>query len=602
MNHYNQHEFGGKDLPKKLSMYFSPGEVLLFKVKNISDRTIEWIFFFGMLGPFIFMFLFFGLFTNFDPIIWLIPILIIIPVCMLISRPFKNDQVLVMTDKRIYLYTKTQKSDSIESIYFPILRAVIFRKRKILERIKGRGTIDFISLDSKTSKISINNVPNITDCQKIIESILYVYGNLQERWDHIKMQLDFQFPYSIAISDDGLEQIRTRNQRLNIYLAIILGITIMCALLFYYYLPVIAITICIIMMGVIISLIPLSEKYISQKGKLPKTSILSFDSERITLTTNNTPIYFPITPETGLNYYKITQLMGRFSFRPEEYKYTHVQWDTDQLGLIIQSSYDGPSAITFGPIDKFPEIFELFFCYFINWKGEHNLLLSKDDLIKLEGVEPITIFEERKGDLTTITPPIKISDERFQQISSLSYELQSEINPFLEPEEKIIIYFKPRIAPTIRIITLILSLIGISFGIISTISFPIYLVGFPLSNFILYPSITAFVFNIPYILGEHLINNSIYIFTNKKLILKYSKSYVTNHHVNLSAILRRNKKQIYNIELSLKNPVKNIPFTIRCLMALKYNIYNRPTIIVPEVPYNNNLLEQINYLRDNPFQ
>jgi hypothetical protein len=115
------------------------------------------------------------------------------------------------------------------------------------------------------------------------------------------------------------------------------------------------------------------------------------------------------------------------------------------------------------------------------------------------------------------------------------------------------------------------------------------------------PSIILAVFSILYISGEHLLKYSTYIFTNKKLIIKYPKSYITNYHVNLAAILRRDKKRIYNIELSLKNPIKGTPFLIRCLMALKYNIMNKPTILVPEVPYDNNLSEQINYLRDNPY-
>ncbi|MHA1265484.1 MAG: hypothetical protein ACTSRS_09640 [Candidatus Helarchaeota archaeon] len=587
-----------RSLPQKLMLYFSPDETPLFKIRSSADKELDLFFGLAFMAAFVAMFLFFGLFFKFFLILWLIiPVVIIGILCIWKNPVFKSEQLLLLTNKRVYLYLKRHSYETVDSANFSDLKAVIYRKRRFLDRNENVGTIDFIAQDHKTAKFSINHVSEIRDCQRIIESILYTYGGFQERWAKIKLKLDFEFPYTCYISKDGLERISRRHKRLNMYLGIIWGITLGITWVVYLYFPYLFISGLIIMLGGTFTFLILTEKYLLRKRSVRSTDTLTLEPQKVSYSTESGSLAIRLTPETCLDAQKLTQIMGALSFKTEEVKYKQIKWYEDDLAFQIKPSYDSNLEISFGPVAAFPDIYELLFCYIINWKGEQNYLLSKEQIFQLEKQELDSISIEIKKLFATKTPAI-VAPEDLAGISPEEYEyLYSYLYPFLTSDEEIKVVYSPKINTLIRFLISELSIIGILVGIFLIFFRPFdFLAGFIPELLIMFSSMSL-IFNIIYIFGETTLKNSVFIFTTHKLIITYPKSQTILDYDNIASIVRKDKKKIYNIELNLRNPIKSIPLSVRWLMALKYNILNKPTVLVPEVSQDNDLIEQINFLR-----
>ncbi|HUX98667.1 MAG TPA: hypothetical protein VMV49_03880 [Candidatus Deferrimicrobium sp.] len=595
-------------LPHKMTMYFSPDETPLFRVRNAQNRTPGIFFIIPIIVSLLVVLIIFATVISFSFILVImifIPVLLIGFMFLVFHSVLKSQQLLLLTNKRIYLYTKRQKFENIDTLNFSDLKAIIYRKRRFLERKDNTGTIDFIGQEYKTALITINDVQEIRQCQRIIESILYEYGGFKERWDEIKEKSQYNFPYNFKISADGLNILLKRNSRLNLYLMIIYTATLLSIILFYIFVPSIISFLTLIMVififfvGVLISVPVLSEKYLLKRRPSPSNAILRLDSERISISDNPYPASIPLNPETSLNYLKLTHMMGKASYKREEYKYMLLDWYEDNLALQIKPSYDSNLAITFGPVNNFPDIYDLLFCYFINWKGERNHLLSKEQIFQLEKQEIDAFSVEIKKQFATGTSAILVPEEILEPIEENLYQ---SFYHLIEPDEKILLSYKPLMNLTGRLLFCSLSIIGIIFGISCTYIFPMWIFSqLFIAIIILMWSIFALVFNSIEFLGENTLKNAVFIFTNKKIVIKFPKSYTIVYYSDIATVLRKDKKKFYNIELNLKHPIKTIPFSVRILMTLKYNIIQKPTILIPEVPQGDKLIEKINYIREDSF-
>ncbi len=607
MERVNDDARANESLPQKLVLYFSPDEAPLFRIRSVADKSLDLLFGVPIIAAFVVMFLIMGVAFGVPSLLYfIIPVLILGSLCLWKNPLFKSQQLLVLTNNRVYLYLKRHSYENIDSAKFSDLKAVIYRKRKILERGRDVGTIDFISQEHKTAKFSINNVPELKKCQRIIESILYTYGGFKDRWDKIKLNLDFEFPYTCKVSKEGLTRISRRDWHLNIYFGIIWGITLLVVVFFNLYVTNIAvigkviISGLIIVMGGIISIPSLSEKYVLRKRSSAPPDTLTLDPQRISYSTGKGPKTIRNTPQMCLNVHKITKIMGKFSAQREEPKFMQIQWFEDDLTFEIKPSPESDVGIQFGPIDAFPSIYELIFCYIINWKGEQNYLLSKEQLFRLEKQEIDKITVEIKKEFATKTSAILPSVDLTEAPVENQKYLYSYLYEVLEPDEDVQVTYTPKMNLTRRMIYMEIAVIGLVIGILFYMFKPFeFISDYGIEPMIIIMSIVLFVFNFLEFFGENILKNSLFIFTNQQLIIKYANSYTFVDYDNIAAILRKDKKKTYNIELSLRTPIKTIPFMVRCLMALKYNIMNKPTILLPEVPRDNNLIDQINFIREN---
>lgn len=113
----------------------------------------------------------------------------------------------------------------------------------------------------------------------------------------------------------------------------------------------------------------------------------------------------------------------------------------------------------------------------------------------------------------------------------------------------------------------------------------VFILGFALwilgnltsNNLMMVGSMLMAIISIPVIFctcctGDIFINKLFFIFTNKKIIWKYSKNYILVNYNNISSIIRREHKKTYDIELRFKKPLESSPFI------------NKDILSIPKVP------------------
>ena len=104
---------------------------------------------------------------------------------------------LLFTDKKIYFF----RPPLIDSLDLASLNAIVFFKKKS-QLDNDIGNIHFTPDHIISRKISytLSDVPDFKENRKLIESLVFVHANIQERYQHIRQKLQIQFPYTIEIS------------------------------------------------------------------------------------------------------------------------------------------------------------------------------------------------------------------------------------------------------------------------------------------------------------------------------------------------------------------------------------------------------------------
>ncbi|MFX1307907.1 MAG: hypothetical protein ACFFDG_13935 [Promethearchaeota archaeon] len=177
--------------------------------------------------------------------------------------------------------------------------------------------------------------------------------------------------------------------------------------------------------------------------------------------------------------------------------------------------------LEFGPLSNFTDLYEYFYCYFFVWKAKNGYFFTMDQLKDLS-IETKIIDQ---------TPKYKDFEKEFKgmeiDFKSSYNDIYQEIQNYLDSDEKIMLYYIPKKTP----------------------------------------------------------KHEIYIFTNKKVIFKYSRKYDISLYSNIGAIARHNAKQkTYGISLGLINSLKGIRY------------FNKYSINILKIPSENNLFEKLKYL------
>ncbi len=575
-------------------MYFSPEETPLFRIKSsqgiLFGSKIKYI----MIGLIIVMMLLvlYGTLRHNGPLeilILFIPLLGA-SIVLLLKFPFKIEHGLCITNRKIYLYSRLYQNLTVNTGDFSSIKAISFIRSKFRRADEDTGRIEFVMQDYDTKLHSITNIQNLSRCQRIIESILYEYGNIEQRWENVQKKTNFKFPYNLTISPDVLSDILKRQKRLNFYL--ILATVINCLLFPLLYLLLgflfgeleawqVQIIQYGIIFGFILSLtgslfILLLEKYKTKKNTSPINSKLSLNASQIEYSGEAFPIIIPMNEKICLGYKKIKEPFRKYP----------MNWMSDIDGLNIKSAYNSNIELIFGPLSNFPDLFEVFFCYFIMWKANQGFLFTKEQIADLEKIPFKEITEEREEIPSSEHISVQNIQEK-QDASTINYTaLFQSVQKYMDSDERIVLSHKPHVNLKQLYLKFVLSLMVFILG------WALWILGnLTSNNLMMVGSMLMAIFSIPVIFctcctGDIFINKSFFIFTSKKIIWKYSKNYILVNYNNISSIIRREHKKTYDIELRFKKPLESSPFI------------NKDILSIPKVLQGNTLIDQLNYLKE----
>ncbi|NVM31126.1 MAG: hypothetical protein HWN65_19975 [Candidatus Helarchaeota archaeon] len=380
-----QSESADESIPDNIIKRFSPTENLIFKVRNRSQERIDKIYRFLFIGIGIFYAIYIPVFIIFLEYINILSFLgILIPGCVALvaflgKTPMsQRDLSIYVTDRRIYLHIKRMKFEYVKEIAFSNLRALNYQRGKTLNGRVVNGNLNFITGKRRKEEELIDYIPEVTYCRKIIESALYNYGKIENRWESIKKKMKLQFPAKFKVSQEGLKFMSERYRQTTRYIVLDILITLGIAYIFYIILPSLAnypttklmVQIMIIVLASIFGSIAilwwLVEKYKMRKrtSLIKEESQLTLYPHQIIFSGKKTQITVPLTEDISVDVLKIKKPLDDFE-----------KWNIYD-GIKIHSSTD---SFIFGPLDNFWDIYEAIFCYIIAWKGEQGFLFSKED-------------------------------------------------------------------------------------------------------------------------------------------------------------------------------------------------------------------------------
>ncbi|MDD1777270.1 MAG: hypothetical protein LUQ65_03805 [Candidatus Helarchaeota archaeon] len=577
-----------QELPSTVRMYFGPNEKIIyrFKTERFSRffKAFKYILL-GMVIVFAIIFLVeFGIFWDFNEfsLFIFLPLIITIPVIFLFFRKsslFNSEEFVIFTNTGFYRYYKMGKNEWVESALYKDLKALIIRKNP--SKGHNKGTIDLISETEQTKITTLSDIADIQATQRLIESILYHFGGFQERGEKIKLKLNFNEPFYLNVWSEGLNKVLHRSSRFNWYILITLVLTIVIGCLFYFCFPPISFPnfiplLCLIMTLVIgggICIGMVWEKAQMRKRSQDPNAQLVLSAHQIRSISGEYTKTEPLSETINLRFINIEQPARRI-----------FSWEDIIGGFAIKPSYDAKDSIYFGPIDNFPAIYELLFCHILDWKAERGLLLSKEELLRLNVSEHISKHEgaetvaESEGSFVVAPQTLQ-----FDPIDS-NYEKLRPFSRYMDPDEKILMYFQPIMSNRVTIVKICVAIAVFIVAIMLFILFPFgwqMILGVILLIFPMMLCMLSFFS----LMSNNLFKNSFYVFTNKKMIVKYPKIYTNISYQNIESIIRKDTKKSYAIELNLKSGV-NSPFLLKTM------------IHIPNVPLENNLIEKINFLRD----
>lgn len=617
-------------VPKELMSNISKDEMILYTSDNLINKRLRKIekVFFVILSVAITAFFYSivaktlisdWLEENFGPLDIL---LFLLPLIGAVGFPFlfrsminthKKDEYLLVTNKKLYIYRYSyeRKSQTMQVVDLNSIIGFTYKRGRFNE--KGNfGTLEIIwsefnerdinvfgKNDSHTPTYLLKNIPNFTQFQKLLESILYSFGGIQEKWEEVKNSLEWRIPMRFHISENKLKEINKRRKKLLYYIFLI---PLICGMIFIALLSFTDISMMIssltespiVFVMYFIGLyftptfgagIPLTMIYERKKIKKRSESIhskLIIQNDKIIHENNNKKTIFsdkiPLGKSTFLSFCKIKKPFDK-----------SIRWGENVDGIVIRPSFDSKNQIIFGPIDNFSKIYKAIFYYFLSWKMKNGLLYQREDLLKrrILANELTQITTKQKIYYTDIEPMQK-NDFTFIP-SDPSGPIYNKFINYLNPEEKILFTYRPSIKLYKNLILITVStilLIGGFYLIIYYMSSnPFYIVFLIL---ILVAPMVICITEIFVFPSKRLQRNSIFIFTTEKLIAQYGKHYLLTPYENIESVGKaRSGAQKHTVIMNLKVPNESNPFL------------NNYTIFISKVPNEEPLLEKIRFLIDN---
>ena len=275
----------------------------------------------------------------------------------------KLEQYLILTDKKIYIYTIERKSNKFNSFELSSLKAIGF-KTSWYGKKTNLGIINLI-FDYRNKAHSIKFVSEVFKTQKIIESLLYEYSGLEQKILIMENTKKYPILYTISYT-----KFKTTKKRLHlIYLGF--GITFFSAIVIgliirfftnMYFLFVYTILLLCLAFGFFI-VYSKGTLYLS-KNCSSIGEVLKLENDKIILSKNGKAKKIVFGDKTVLNILDICIIPHKLN--------------KDIFGIKIKENYNSKKKIIFGPVDNFEDLYESIYYSLINWKKKNSFLLSKD--------------------------------------------------------------------------------------------------------------------------------------------------------------------------------------------------------------------------------
>lgn len=599
------------DFPKDLTSTLTSDEIVLFQSNGLINKRVEkikkrgyGIFCAGIIAFFFFFVLWLwadslikeGITFSFS-LALIFPILVTIVIFPLLfkkmSQISKQNQYFVVTNKKIgiYTYSYEEKTEWINSIKLSNIRGLVFKKRKWDER-GDYGTIEIFEEEEReeedTSYFILKNVPKFRSFQIILESILNEYGNIKERWERAKKNPNYLLPFKIEVSSKKLEEIALTQKKytkisilfplITFIVAVILSFGSIYGGIWFYF-----VFLMTIIMGpylaISVPLLTVRDKKKMKRRSSSKNSSLTINNDSIIFSDGNSIKNILIDKNITISYLKIN--------KPSN---TLIKWNDNIDAISIKKTYDSSVEFNFGPIEKFPEIYEYCFIYLIVKKAEKGLLKSKDELIKEKTIK--TVLSTEKGEKPERLEKDHLSKKTLTSLESIprTDERTLPFQNYLNPNEEILLYFKPQIKYTKKVITIFVGVIGFVLSIVFMVfsfSSPYGMIFFIIPLLIMVVFMMCCIVSLFIFPGTKIHKNSSFLFTNQKILAKYANRFIFTRYNNIQSITKAGiKLKKYDIHIYLKRAIEESPFL------------NKYAIFISTVEIDHYLYDQIKGLND----
>jgi hypothetical protein len=523
----------------------------------------------------------------------------------------KNDKYILITDKAFYIntYVYEGKNESVDKIELNSIIDLIYEKEKYDDKNKV-GNLTIIreilldnSVKDQRSKAkrylsfhTIHFIPEFEQFQVILESILLEFGNIRERWDHLKNSANIEFPIQFQVSEEKLYGI---NKKLKIYSIIIFILSvgsiiwssifvfliikeflfpsedqIMYLVMFFLLLPIIP--------SIVIAFIlkMRQEMELMKIAGLGEESKLIIDENDIILKEKNKIMKISIGKLTNISYIKIKNPFDDIS-----------KWKESVDGIMIRPTHSSEKQIAFGPIENVSYLLSLIFYHIIIKKGENGFLYSKSQLLKNQiRVNELQSIETTKTVLRSKVDRIEKKTFNFEKL--IPEENLEEINKYIESGDYIVLQHIPKISFMSDLIIFIHNVLGfIGAFYLAFIIIPEYRVVLRnLAILLLMVPIGGFCFHSCIFSEKRNRKTSRFFFTTEKIIQKTKKQLFIIKYQNIESIGKSRfsfQYKTYDIELNLRTPLPNNRFL------------NKFSLIIPNVPKGDLLIDKIRYLKEN---
>ncbi|MFX0076416.1 MAG: hypothetical protein ACFE96_13325 [Candidatus Hermodarchaeota archaeon] len=481
----------------------------------------------------------------------------------------RKEFFLVITNEKIHMLMEQGRVTSVDSIRLTSIKSIIFKKKWTLRKNRVYSKIILITDDLKRyqkNKIVLQNIQNLPDIYKRLESILWNYANIRERIHMLYDKHRIKLPFIFKIEQKTFQRY-TRYRSIVEVLFIISIIVIGMGIVFIFLNFEFIVNLGFLLFGSAFAVMFLVYRTILNNLITPKDNQLILEKDKINLKRGEGPETLYFNELVYLDFHQTQDLKksptGSF----------------EVVGaIVIKESLNSSKKIKFGPIFDFYKFLEIIYLHILNWKGEKGFILGK------EQIQDIMTKVEPKISQTIVQEPIMIKLEE----SYIDDEIMVHVQNYLESDEKIVFTYKPIVNLTRQIFFSILAIfsfillylsiqLSYTFNSINIFVITIFTLIFPIA----YGMVA--LCSLPGIIME---KKTLYIFTNQKMIIKFPKQFVITKINNIASINRTNRRKKYHLQINLKAEISNSPYI------------DKSSITIQNIPKENNLLEKMKYLRE----
>jgi hypothetical protein len=564
-----------------------PSEKILYEIDweyiPLMNKIMRYMSYGSILFVVVFMIIFFSIFANrisiFNEFIsifyFVVPFMFVLMILFMRKVNMSYHYLVAITNKKLYLSRKMAKIKTLDSINLSAIKGVIY-KPKSTRSDQSQGAIIILSDElpaHQKKQINLNIVNDLDLNYNAIESILWQFGDINQRWDQLIRKYNIQLPYKIKGSELLIARLKKTIRIFN-FLTLIFLLLGMIGLILLIFVPsaldntlFFLLIINFLLFGFVFSIFFYVYKYRLTRIIPKQISDLIIESTQIKLAKDDKLETISLQEEIPSLDFVIAQDLKRK---------TKGTIDINGL-LIIRSELNSPRKMEFGPIEKFEDFFELIFLYLLKQKYE-----SKSSSIKIPTLkDKYTIFREKtevRESAALLTKDSKISEKNYNLIKN-----------YVNPEEKLLFEYNPDIKLLKYIIFGMLGIFSfIGLYIILSLTFTFSSLNlFIIGIFTLIFPIVGGMLALCLLPGMVMEKRAVYMFTDQKIIIKYQKKFLFITYSNIKNILKiKRRKKRYNIELNLKTPLESSPYIDK----------NRITIL--NVLEDTNLIEKIKLLID----